>query len=278
MFSKKTMVAAGAVLLIVLNGVVFSFNYIRKPSFKEAAAQTVLFFVSPVQEAVAATIEFGEQIWFRYFYLVDTVRRNEQLRREVARLRQQIHACREIEKTNDRLQRLVEFKSGSPLKMEAAEIVAKDPSPWYHSVIINKGRSDGVEKGCPVVVPEGVVGQVTAVSTRYAKVLLIIDRNSAVDALVQRNRARGVVFGHAGGGCRFDFVLRKLDVRVGDVIITSGLDGIYPKGLRIGWISTVVKRNSGIFQEIEVTPNVDFHRLEEVLVVLTRPQIDDVLN
>ena len=279
MFSKKTMVVTGAVLLIVLNGVVFSFNYIRQSSFQSAAVETVLFFVSPLQDAVFHTLDYGQDLWRQYFALVKTAEQNEVLRKKLARARQQIHEFRELREENKRLKHLVNFKSASRVSMEAAEVVAKDPSPWYRTVILNKGRDDGVEKGSPVMVPDGIVGQVMNLSNGYAKVLLIIDRNSAVDALVQRTRARGVVSGLSSGEtCRFEFALRKQDIRVGDTIITSGLDGIYPKGMRIGWVSKVIRRNSGVFQEVEIRPNADFHKLEEVLVVLNSPDIDDVLN
>lgn len=279
MFSKKTMVAAGAVILIVLNGVVFSFNYIRKTSFTSAAAETVLFFVSPVQGTVNSCIEGSRDLWNHYFYLVDAARENEMLRSRLADAMHKIRECAETRKENERLRDLVGFKSGSDLSMQAARVVARDPSPWYRSIIIDKGRAHGVKKGYPVVVPEGVVGQVTELSSGSAKVLLITDRNSAVDAMVQRTRARGVVLGISSDGrCRFDFALRKQDVQVGDTIITSGLDGIYPKGLRIGRISRVIRRNAGVFQEVGIVPYADFHKLEEVLVILNPPNIDDVLN
>lgn len=279
MFSKKAMVAAGAVILIVLNGVVFSFNYIRKTSFTSAASETVLFFVSPVQGGVTGSIEFCRDLWKNYFDLVDTARQNRELRENLAEAKLEIHECSEIRRENERLRDLLDFKDDSDLPMQAARVVARDPSPWYRSVIIDKGRADGVEKGHPVVVPEGVVGQVTELSSGHAKVLLIIDRNSAVDAMVQRTRARGVVAGLSSGTeSRFEFALRKQNVRAGDVIITSGLDGIYPKGLRVGRVSKVMRRNAGIFQEVEIMPYADFHKLEEVLVVLKSPEINDVLN
>ncbi len=274
MFSKKTMVVAGAIILIVLNGIVFSFNYIRKSSFQSAAVQTVLFFVAPVQEGVSGTIKFTEHIWNQYFDLVDTTRENEDLRRQLAEVHQQIHAISEMAIENARLKRFVDFKAASTHTMVAAAVVATDPSPWYRTVIINKGKADGIEKGYPVMVPEGIVGQVTGVSSGYAKVLLIIDRNNAVDALVQRTRARGIVKGMSDRLCRFDYALRKIDIGVGDTAITSGYDGIFPKGLRIGRVSKILRRNSGIFQEIELTPFVDFQKLEEVMVILNPPAPD----
>lgn len=274
MFSKKTMVVAGAVILIVLNGLVFSFNYIRKPAFQSAAAETVLFFVAPVQEAASQAIEFTSTIWTNYFHLVSVAQENAALRRQLAEARQKLHACEETAIENKRLKRFVDFKSNTAFSVMAAEVVAKDPSPWYRTVIVNKGAADGVETGQPVVVPEGVVGQVTAVSGDYAKVLLVVDRNNAVDALIQRTRARGVVRGLSERMCRFEYALRKLDINVGDTVITSGFDGIYPKGLRIGRVSKVIRRNSGIFQEIEVTPLVDFHKLEQVMIILNPPEIE----
>ena len=129
-------------------------------------------------------------------------------------------------------------------------------------------------KSSPVVVAEGIVGQVMDVSDRYAKVLLLIDQDSAVDALVQRSRARGVIKGDDEGRCTFQYVLRKDDIGVGDIVVSSGLDGVFPKGLRVGHVSEVVRRNAGLFQDVVITSFVDFEKLEEVLVVLTEPGAD----
>ena len=274
MFSKKTMVVTGAIVLIVLNGIVFSFNYIRKSSFQSPAVQTVLFFVGPLQDGISRTIEFAEDIWTHYFFLVATAKENDLLRRQLAEAGLQIHECREMALTNARLKQFVEFRSSTNFTMVAAEVVGKDPSPWYRTVIINKGKSDGLRNGLPVVVPEGIVGKVTGVSDGYAKVQLIIDRNSAVDALVQRTRARGINGGLNNTLCRFDYVLRKLDITVGDTVITSGFDGIFPKGLPIGGVTKVFRRNAGIFQEIEITPFVNFHKLEGVMIILNLPEIE----
>ena len=107
--------------------------------------------------------------------------------------------------------------------------------------------------------------------------LLIIDPNSAVDALVQRTRSRGLIKGIVGGKCLFKYVLRKHEIRVGDAVISSGLDGVYPKGLHIGKISGVIRRNAGIFQEVTLTPFVDFEKLEQVLIMLKQPY-EPILN
>jgi rod shape-determining protein MreC len=116
--------------------------------------------------------------------------------------------------------------------------------------------------------PQGIAGQVIEVSNHYSKVMLITDRNSAVDALVQRTRARGVVKGESTERLRLDYVLRKKDVKIGDVVVSSGLDRIYPKGLRVGLVAQVIEHEADIFHEVLISPFVDFEKLEEVLVVL----------
>jgi rod shape-determining protein MreC len=174
----------------------------------------------------------------------------------------------EIELANKRLRNLLNFQKTPTNPVVAAEVIGKDPSGWFKTVIIDKGRSDGLQKGLPVVLPTGIAGQVIEVSGHYAKVMLIIDRNSAVDALVQRSRARGIIKGASADKCRFEYVLRKHDVQIGDIVIASGLDGVYPKGLRIGRVSDLGERSSDIFYEITVTPFVDYEKLEEVLVIL----------
>ena len=127
-----------------------------------------------------------------------------------------------------------------------------------------------------MIVAEGIVGQVSNVASHYAKVFLITDRNSAVDALVQRNRARGVINGNLSDQCFLKHTLRKYDINVGDAVVSSGVDGVFPKGLRIGNVSKVVKHDSRIFQEITVAPYVDFEKLEEVFVVLNYNRKDFV--
>ena len=112
------------------------------------------------------------------------------------------------------------------------------------------------------------MGQIMAVSYHYAKVLLLTDRSSAIDALVQRTRTRGIVEGAAKAYCQFKYVVRKANIGVGDMVVSSGLDGVFPKGLRVGSVTETAKGPSGIFQEVSIRPFVDFERLEEVLVIV----------
>ncbi len=274
MFSRKTLVIAGLLFLLAVNSVVFSYNYIRKSSFYPAAVETVLFFVAPLQEGVSNTTVFVENVWSRYFSLVTAAKENERLRRELAEARHKAHLCKENMLLSARLESFLEFEEDVAYETIIADVVGREPTAWFQSIIINKGKADGVSVGLPVMVPGGIVGQVSGVSGHYAKVLLLIDRNSAVDTMVQRTRARGIVRGLSSSVCNFEFALHKADITIGDIVITSGLDGIFPKGLRVGRVSKIIRRSSGIFQEIEITPSVDFNRLEEVMVILDPPVID----
>ncbi len=269
MFSKKTVMIVGVIVLIAVNIIILSVTSTRYPSF--GPGRVAIALIAPFQNAVVGTVRFARDVWHHYFMLVGVSRENEELRRALSRAREKNHQLQEVALSNRRLRSLLAFQKASKRRAVAAEVIGTDPSPWFKSIIIDKGKRDGLTKSLPVVVPDGVVGQVVEVATFYSRVLLIVDQNSAVDALVQRSRARGIVAGAADSGCTFKYVLRKHDVQVGDAVITSGLDGVFPKGLRVGQVSGVVKRTAGIFQEVTVAPYADFETLEEVLVILNPP-------
>ena len=270
MLSKRLLVIAGASFLFVASIVVLSLSSSRIPS--HGIGRIALVLVAPVQGVVTDSIRALRNSWHTYFAHISAAQQNVLLKKELREAVARIGRFHEIELANIRLRKLLDFKISLGEQAVAAEVVGKDPSPWYRTIIINKGSREGLRKGLPVGVPEGVAGQVTDVSAHYAKVMLIIDRNSAVDAFVQRTRARGIIKGESTLSCVFQYALRKDEVKVGDKIVASGLDGVYPKGMPIGEVTGVVKRAAGIFQEVSVTPHVDFEKLEEVLVILTPPK------
>ena len=267
MFSKRMEFTIAGVFFFICCIILVSVSN-RNPDATEGAGSITIAFVSPFQEAVTGTINFARDIWKYYFSLASTAKTNENLKKSLAQAAEKNNQCIEIELSNQRLRKFLSFQNTRTIETVSAEVIGKDPSPWFKTVIIDKGKADGIQKGFPIVVPEGIAGQVMAVSDHYAKVLLIIDRNSAVDALVQRSRARGIIRGRSAEQCSLHYVLRKNDVRVGDKVVSSGIDGVYPKGLQIGYVSGIVRRNSGMFQAVEITPSVDFEKLEEVLVII----------
>jgi rod shape-determining protein MreC len=271
MFSNKKMMIGGVILLVVANIVILSITS-RRHHLSSGPGPVLIGIVGPFQAVATRSIQITGNIWRHYFSLVSVARENDILRKALARAVQENKKQHETALSNQRLRSLLNFTKTISGNQLAAEVIGLDPSFWFKSITINKGKLDGIRKGMPVVIPDGIVGQIGEVSGHYAKALLAIDRNSAVDALVQRSRARGVIKGNSSEQYRFNYVLRKNDVQVGDTIISSGMDGVFPKGIRIGEVTDIVKRNSGIFQEVTVVPYVDFEKLEEVLVIQTPSQ------
>ncbi len=271
MFSRRTVLVVCIIVVLAISIIGFTLSS-RQSASSYGTSRVALTLIAPFQKAVTHTTQWISDVWRHYFYLVSVVEENQALRKSLSEAIEKNNQCREIEFSNNRLRDLLNFQKTVTRQVVAAEVIGRDPSPWFKTVIIDKGNKDGVEKGLPVVIPEGIAGQVMEVSSHYAKVLLVIDPNSAVDALVQRTRARGVVTGESATQCRFKYVLRKNEVRLGDAVVSSGLDGVFPKGLNVGHVSGIVRRDSGIFQTVKITPDVDFEKLEEVLVLLNPQQ------
>jgi len=256
----------GGIVLITVNVILLSIT--SKSRSTLGGGRVGLSFVAPFQELVTRSVRFTRGVWRHYFFLASAAQENDILKKMLNESIEKNNQWHEIELANTRLRNLLNFQKEPNNRVVAAEVIGKDPSGWFKTVIIDKGKAEGLQKGLPVVLPQGIVGQVIEVSSHYSKVMLVIDRNSAVDALVQRSRARGIIKGASADQCRFEFVLRKHDVQIGDTVIASGLDGVYPKGLRIGRVSDLSERKSDIFYDITVAPFVDYETLEEVLVIL----------
>ena len=233
------------------------------------AEQLIAEITAPFQKLIKQTINFTKDFWTNYFYLIDVRRENRRLKQEIDVFRRENSRYEELLATHERLRKLLQFKEVIRRPVIAAQVIGLDPTGWFRSVIIDKGNRAGLKWDMPVVNASGVVGRIVSVSSDYAKVLLIIDQNSAVDCLTQRSRDRGMVKGTSTQICKMDYMGKLSDAVVGDVVITSGLGGIFPKGLPVGKIENVKEGIGKLFKEIEVTPSVDFSKLEEVLVIQT---------
>lgn len=198
-------------------------------------------------------------------------RENEELRRELDRLRREVQENREQLAAADRLERLLEYRERSGFTTAAASVIGRDASGLYRTIIIDRGGADGVVPGQAVLAPDGVVGRVIRAYPRSALVLLLTDRSSGIDAIVQRTRDQGIVQGRGGAACELRYLERSSEVEVGDQVVTSGMGGIFPKGVRLGQVSGV-ERGGEMFLGVEMRPSVDLARLEEVLVVTERGQ------
>ena len=222
---------------------------------------------SPAQRAASLIIKAVQGVAEHYFLLVHVEKENELLKRRIAELQEQNYQMKEMAVANERFRRLLQFRERMGTSMTAAEVIGQDPSSWFKSVTINKGERDGIQKGMAVISPDGVVGQVLKTSPHYATLLLLTDYNSAIDAIVQRTRAKAIVEGKEENRCQLKYLLRSEDVAEGDVVVTSGFSGKFPKGVMVGEIRKVDKRSHGVFQYAELVPSVDFTKLEEVFVL-----------
>jgi rod shape-determining protein MreC len=223
--------------------------------------------VMPLQAILAKGTRQIRHIWYGYIDLTQVRQENVRLRQQAETLQGELSRYRDAYLEQQRLRTLLGFRSLAFPNAIPAEVLGVDPSLWAESVTINKGSDHTLQKDAAIVTPQGLVGHVVELAPRYATVLLLTDRRSAVDALVQRTRARGIVFGKSRNQLTLRYVSIREAVAVGDEIISSGLGDIYPKGIRIGTVVAVRPQRYGLFYEISVRPAVELSKLEEVLAL-----------
>jgi rod shape-determining protein MreC len=223
---------------------------------------------SPFQKAATLVIKTIQGTFTQYVSVVNLGKENRMLKQKIAELQEENHRMTEMKLANERLRQLLQFREKNSPSMIGAEVIGQDPSSWFKSVTINKGERDGVKKGMAVISPAGVIGQILKTAPHYATVLLLTDYNSAVDSIVQRTRAKTIVEGKGENRCQLKYLRRAEEVAVGDVVVTSGLGGNFPKGLMVGEIKKVDKKGHGVFQYAELVPSVDLTQLEEVFVII----------
>jgi len=265
-----SLIVAGLVAIAVVSMVVDRRGVIERGREFPAWLGSLLDIAAPVQDAVAMPFEAVRDTWSGYISLLHVKLQNDTLQREVARLSEENLQLREALVASGRLQRIADMRKHYEVPMLPAELVGVDASPWFRSVLVDRGRDRGVLSGMPVISEKGLVGLVTATSRHSAKAMLVLDRQTSVDGVIQRSRSRGTVRGRGSDELEFEFVARNSDVRVNDLVITSGLGGVYPKGLFIGTISEVSDPGTQLMRRATIQPAVDFGRLEQVFVMLRR--------
>lgn len=235
----------------------------------------LLEIAAPVERLVSAPFDAVSEFYDGYVDLIGVRAENRRLERRIAEIEAENLQFREALVASGHLGRVASMRDEVEIPMLPAEVVGLDVAPWFRSVLVDRGAQHGVEPGHPVITHQGVVGVVTATSGHAAKTMLLLDRQSAVDALVQRSRARGVVRGVGRDRLEFEFVVRGADVVEGDEVVTSGLGGIYPKGLRLGRVAELRDASGRLTRIAVIAPAVDLGQLEQVFVMLRRgPQMD----
>ncbi len=262
---RKNIVLVSAILLFSLLLMTLNVKQEKGTHFLDSLAGVIL---SPFQNFFTQTIQSVSDGINRYFFLVDVAGENDQLKLEIQRLISEKNKLVERLASQKRLSKLMAYEDGWEKKAVVASVIGRDATQWSKVVFVNKGTQDGIQDHFAVVTDAGVIGQVIHAGPNTSKVLLIVDGRSAVDALFQGSRVSGVVVGTGEGECYLKFVPNTADVREGDTVLSSGLGGIFPKGLIIGKVTHVSRKKQGLFQDITLVPGADLSRLEEVLVLL----------
>lgn len=200
----------------------------------------------------------------------------ETLRDQNAELRQRVSELEEARLENERLQEILGFIQARELEAVGARVIGRPVNAWEGTIVIDRGSDDGIEPGMPVLAPQGLLGQTIDVTANSAKVRLITDQRSGVGALLQSSRAEGIVNGSIEGELSLDYVSREVTVTVGDVVLTSGMGGVYPKGLLIGEVIDVLTAENDLYPSISVRPSARLAGIEEVIVLVGAPSDVDL--
>ena len=239
----------------------------RTPRDYRVYDKIALVITTPFQIAIHWTLDSMVSFYENYVALWKTRGENTELIDENRKLVNTIINLRELEQENIRLRNLLQFKENYKIQAVVARMMAKDVSSEFRAIRLNRGKSSGIEPNMAVINSEGVVGRILRVTDSTSDVVTILDPLSAVDAYIMRSRARGIIEGLTDSLCQLKFALRVDDIQPGDLLLSSGLGGNFPKGIPVGTIIKVTRKSFGITQKVEVKPSVDFSKLEEVLVV-----------
>ena len=260
---------SGYLFLVVTVGQILLISaQVNSKSGVPVIEQVTFGIFSEVQRGLSGGFSGVRRGWTGYVALRNLKVENETLKRDLASAQVAVQEQRALADRTRGLEKLLDLREHLKLTTVAAEIIGAAATPDFRTLTIDKGTRDGVKADMSVIAPAGIVGRLVVPSLRSAKVQLLIDRNAAAGALIERTRAQGVVVGGGDDRLRLEYMSEVFDVVVGDVVVTSGIDGIYPKGFVIGRIESV-ERAGTAYKRITIKPAVDFSSLEEVLVVLT---------
>jgi rod shape-determining protein MreC len=251
----------------------------KNPGELSALDRGILRLVSPAQSAMSFLARGITGVAGRYMELTHVRAENETLVRENKKLRTELIEMRRLAEESGRYQRLLGLRDVTPAETIAARVIAVDASPYFRVARVEIDHGEGtVRRGMPVLTPEGVVGRINRVAGASSDVMLLVDPRSAIDVLVPRTGGRGILRGKSGENgyrCSIEYLARGEPAREGDAVVTSGLGGAFPRNLAVGHVTRVIPGAVGLYQDVEVTPDVDFARLADVLVVVAPPPAPD---
>jgi rod shape-determining protein MreC len=242
----------------------------KNPWIVQKLAAVASLPLQPFQLIVSSSENGISSLWHSYFNLVGVTEENGALKKRLQSLEAEYSNLIESKYENDRLRGLLQVRQDHALEGKVGRVIAHDPTKWAHTATLDVGYGDGIEVGMAVLDGKGVVGQIVSVSSLSSRVLLLTDPNSGVDAIAQEGRVRGVAEGQGKKQLRWQYVLNDTHLPIGARVITSGKDGIFPKGLLVGVVSEVVRVRGALFQKVLINPAVNYAGLETVLVVTSK--------
>jgi rod shape-determining protein MreC len=262
---KRTIVTAGVAFAAAL--LVYSYS-LKQREQANGFEKVILTLSSPLMTVLSDSNRYLRSFWYDYISLVSAEKENRALRESVRQLNVRIIESQDAVLENERLKKLLALKGTLQVPSVAAAVIGEESAPWFRSIVIDRGSVDGLSEGMPVLATSGVAGRIVKVAAGSSRVLLLTDHASSIAAMIQRSRARGVLKGKGGGMCSLEFTVREDDVKVGDIVTTSGVGGVFQKGRVLGEVTMVKKGEYGMFQTIDVRPAVNTYNLEEVMVLL----------
>lgn len=230
--------------------------------------QLVINIVSPIQKIVSQARTDVRDFIVHYTMNVEASKKNLDLKKDIGQLHEEIFSMQEIALENRRLKSLMDFQDETAAKKVLAQIVAWDSSSDYKMIRINKGSNSGIQLQSPVVTADGLVGYIFRMTDHYADVLTVMDQSNRVDGVVSRTRSHGIVEGYARGKMQMKYINRREPVILNDIVITSGLGHIYPRGIKVGTVSRLERETFSTTQLVELSSTVDFTKLEEVVILV----------
>jgi rod shape-determining protein MreC len=271
MFLKnyKTVIFVVALLAIAL--ILLSYN-LKHETGTVFVKKIVLEAAAPVHMILSLSVKSVSDAWLRYIFLVGLEQDNRDLKKKIDQLKAELILYQEGYLESQRLKKLLSLRGSYNYHFISAHVIGREPAALSRTIMINKGSAHGLKMGMPVIAPPGLVGRLTDVSWHASKVLLFIDESSNIDAILQRTRTQGIIGGAGSEGCILKYISKNQDVNEGEVVVSSGIGGVFPKGLLIGVVSRVDKQDAGLFLKINITPFVDFSKIEEVLVLATEEE------
>src|SRR4030065_565694 len=254
------------IFLLILALVLLSYN-VKHDTGGGYFRKIVLEAAAPQQNVLSISTKSVSDAWQRYILLVGLEEKNKNLNKKSDELEANLILYKEGYLEAQRLSKLLDLRNNLNYQFIPALVVAREQASLSKTILINKGSVDGLKIGMPVIAPPGLIGRLIDVSWHVSKVLLLVDENSNVAAMLQRTRLQGIIRGAGFRGGILKYIIKNQDVKEGDIIISSGMGGVFPKGLLIGKVSDVEKPDNDLFLKINVAPFADFSQLEEVLIL-----------